>query len=437
MADIKVPTQPLVLLAVFIVYPFFVGVYYVATTSLYGFLGYDVPILCTVGVCCAAFMFVGGGIFTIMAFACGMVEMELAQTCCYFLGGCTFAVCFFGMISSFLLNLWYMANLYPYGCEFYDYSGELNITLANLTTHRLYSFNGTTDEEGVFNNKSWERDWDLVVDCNIRMEMFWVWAGGRESLAILAHCFPLIWMVTLVLLAKVIDVKDVWGGIAADIVDLQDFFLLLLEDDLIVAYWEPALEGDAPKSLYWLITVLFFMNGFYMLFWPFVSAFLLKLYPSDKKTIQGIVNIVTRLASLLLCEIPFFWVRVYLSNKCNIIASSLVVKNVLSGCNDVHGLYNIFTTGKDSDSSDSDSGTELARLVEHIEEPDLDEVMKELDDSDGEDEAKRKIAQDVIDKIKQLQHEPIEKAKKVLGKIDAERQASRDEIDLADTLGVS
>ena len=85
------------------------------------------------------------------------------------------------------------------------------------------------------------KDFDWDVECNDSVEVLLV-RGGREPIAILSHCVPFIF-----LLAYASGVgrklKTHFGGLVIDFIDLQDFFLLLLEDDLILGYFECEVMG--------------------------------------------------------------------------------------------------------------------------------------------------------------------------------------------------
>jgi len=132
--------------------------------------------------------------------------------------------------------------------------------------------------------------------------------------------------------------------VAIDFVDLQDFALLLIDDEILKTFWGRAEGGYGGEWLWWLLfgiccfAVLSMMVELiyhYATTSPVSDSSEVSCEEPQWSSSDNIMNV----NSLLCVEIPFLVLRTYTSLRFDVAPSSLVLKNVCSICKEAWELY--------------------------------------------------------------------------------------------------
>eukprot|EP00929_Paragymnodinium_shiwhaense_P014550 TRINITY_DN122461_c0_g1_i1.p1 TRINITY_DN122461_c0_g1~~TRINITY_DN122461_c0_g1_i1.p1 ORF type:complete len:474 (-),score=39.32 TRINITY_DN122461_c0_g1_i1:19-1440(-) len=284
------------------------------------------------------------------------------------------------MIVQFQLYMAFVAWQYPYACDLMEVHGRG----ANVTTWRggawlqldVQSTESLTDAGGF--------DWD--VECNDSVRVLGN-RGGRETFALLSHLVPFVFVMLYVMgIGPKLGVN--FAAMVIDFVDIQDFFAILLDDNMLLAYWDKGdvydATGVAPEGgrLVWILVFTWFViASIYISMFPIIKvlsvphANLGVISSSDVETpidrpavspttVGGSADsdsedpkaprareasaleshgrccgyevrpaCASRLESVLslfMIEIPFFILRIWCSMRMRIIVSSLLMKNMFS-----------------------------------------------------------------------------------------------------------
>lgn len=132
--------------------------------------------------------------------------------------------------------------------------------------------------------------------------------------------------------------------VAIDAVDLQDFALLLLDDEILKTFWGKAEGGYGGVWLWWLIftvccLAVLSMMGELVYHYATISDAGAPSEASSQKKEWSSVDKITNACSLLCVEIPFLALRTYTSLRFDVPPSSLVLKNLCSICKEFWELY--------------------------------------------------------------------------------------------------
>jgi hypothetical protein len=123
--------------------------------------------------------------------------------------------------------------------------------------------------------------------------------------------------------------------VAIDFVDLQDFALLLIDDEILKTFWGQAENGYGGEWLWWLLfvnVILAFLGMFVDLVYQYATE-------SDEEAVHHkegrqqawrTGDNIDNCRSLFFVEIPFLIMRTYTSFWFDIPPSSLVLKNAAS-----------------------------------------------------------------------------------------------------------
>jgi hypothetical protein len=131
--------------------------------------------------------------------------------------------------------------------------------------------------------------------------------------------------------------------VAIDFVDLQDFALLLIDDEILKTFWGQAEEGYGGEWLWWLLFVnivlaLLSMFGDLIYEYATVSDAEVVLHKADPQQTWGTSDNVVNFNSLLFVEVPFLVMRTYTSFRFDVAPSSMVLKNAASICKELWEL---------------------------------------------------------------------------------------------------
>jgi hypothetical protein len=132
--------------------------------------------------------------------------------------------------------------------------------------------------------------------------------------------------------------------VAIDFVDLQDFALLLIDDEILKTFWGQAEGGYGGEWLWWLVFAVccfavLSMFGELIYQYATTSDATDTSGASDERTRWSKIDTITNASSLLFVEIPFLVLRTYTSFRFDVPPSSLVLKNIFSICKEIWELY--------------------------------------------------------------------------------------------------
>lgn len=271
-------------------------------------------------------------------------------------------LCFCLCVVGPLVFLYNMALAYPYGCQFFEQLIEKQVVIDYAQgTHVMSPYN-TTEDPG------------FIADCE-ELTLFNS-PTGKEPVAVLTHVLPILFSIIAFFLKSNInsDNFDLAGQII-DLVDLQDFFLLLIEDDIFMAFWS---LGHEPW-LWYLIVVLYFFNGVFLLFTPLMKSIFLPGPDADDdhKWYYWLFLGAERLHSLFFIELAFLVIRMYCSHHMEIISSSLLIKNFFSAIFDLKSLVQWYSKGVDilDDDKAKDKDITAEELEDEPPEEDADSLV--------------------------------------------------------------
>lgn len=139
--------------------------------------------------------------------------------------------------------------------------------------------------------------------------------------------------------------------VAIDFVDLQDFALLLIDDEILKTFWGRAENGYGGEWLWWLLfvnVILAFLSMLVDLVYHYATEsdeepvkFLTSPHWGARKAVNHMEDTqqawrrsdnIGNCCSLFFVEIPFIVMRTYTSFRFDVAPSSLVLKNAASIC---------------------------------------------------------------------------------------------------------
>eukprot|EP00927_Polykrikos_kofoidii_P039186 TRINITY_DN33620_c0_g1_i3.p1 TRINITY_DN33620_c0_g1~~TRINITY_DN33620_c0_g1_i3.p1 ORF type:complete len:530 (+),score=81.70 TRINITY_DN33620_c0_g1_i3:44-1633(+) len=154
----------------------------------------------------------------------------------------SFAMIFvWAMIFQFQVYLAMIAWKYPYICELAavtDPTANITVYLGGRTSAHTVG-KSTVQKAGGF-------DWD--VECNDRVKVLGI-RGGRETVALLSHAVPFIFAcMYAVAIGSRLGIS--FNRMVLDFIDLQDFYSMLLDNNMILGYWGRADVSDPHGNTY-------------------------------------------------------------------------------------------------------------------------------------------------------------------------------------------
>jgi hypothetical protein len=169
------------------------------------------------------------------------------------------------------------------------------------------------------------------------LPQFFCTQGGREFFALLCHFSPL--MFALAVKSRSPNAKVLIPFL--NMVDLQDFFLLLLDDNLIKNFWgrdscdDERYRCSGRSSLTWTWIMIFFWTGslatihtIFGLRNIFENSSQCRCScPVGKQFVSLRRPLREALCHLFLLDIPFLVLRFWCSLQFDIVASTLLLKN--------------------------------------------------------------------------------------------------------------
>lgn len=265
-----------------------------------------------------------------------------------------YTMAFMSFVLQFPLYMTLVALAYPFGCTFTFYERGVNFAGPQMKEMNI--------TQGEINHEQ-----HIAVDCGIKicaLGGLWCTNGAREFFSLLCHSIPLLYAFTFKAHIERTAAGKVHMAILAiafvNMVDIQDFFLLLLEDDIIKNYWgRDSCEiwgcTGRYRSLWWIIMVFFWMAcvlTFRSLMYVIPFDALMKgsqdrcssrqlpvigkgeatnqeeQQRKDEATNQEQELLCHAMASFCFLDLPFLIVRCLCSYRYGIIASTLLLKNV-------------------------------------------------------------------------------------------------------------
>lgn len=244
----------------------------------------------------------------------------------------------------FPIYLTYIAFTYPYTCVFTEYT-------AGITYHANHTDLAAT-------NSTAQVKWavDATVKICIFGDVFGGWFcsnGGREFFSVLAHTIPICFMICTCYV-KTFKADITLGRILADMVDITDFFLLLLEDDVILNYFgRDQCDGFLCNNgggtgkyhmLWWVILFIFWESNAVNL-WLLVSKIQTMKVAADgeeseRKGSRHKLNKKVRLwLRVIGLDGAFLCIRLLCSGCYGVIASSLMLKIASLIIYDLHKAF--------------------------------------------------------------------------------------------------
>eukprot|EP00929_Paragymnodinium_shiwhaense_P044846 TRINITY_DN22996_c0_g1_i4.p1 TRINITY_DN22996_c0_g1~~TRINITY_DN22996_c0_g1_i4.p1 ORF type:complete len:452 (+),score=66.99 TRINITY_DN22996_c0_g1_i4:72-1427(+) len=277
------------------------------------------------------------------------------------------------MIVQFQLYMTLVAYQYPYTCELSAVQGGNG---TNVTTFMAAGWQNLEAKRTMSLERAGGFDWDL--ECNDSVSVLGT-RGGRETFALLSHLVPFVFVMLYVMgIGPTLRVN--FAAMVIDFVDIQDFFAMLLDDNMILAYWNKAdmYKAEGGKLVWTLVFNGFVLASIYISTFPIIKVLSVPRSKGEtpscvssspvtptlvggptevhadvpKVCVTGLTTerydrcfgyevtpaCASRLEAVLsLCmiEIPFFVLRLYCSMRMRIIASSLMMKNFFAIVYDV------------------------------------------------------------------------------------------------------
>jgi len=270
-------------------------------------------------------------------------------------------VCMFFFLMQFFVYMGYAAWMYPYVCKFTLFSSGTQYKGADVHD---------------FENGETEPMTRMVVDCDDVFLLNWV-KDGREFFQVMAHLFPILFgfafHFTFAGSLPLLDMRKVF----LDLVDVQDFYALLMEDDLLRNAWGRDMCDDGFLGLPQYRCSGKFNTLWYVIFGLFVAAacqitartILKSLYSAFsyqalRKDMKGndeddqiieewILNAVGRkgpralfkrfkflehFTTIICLDLPFLCIRCMCSYRYCIFQNTLLIKNFFCVCLSVAAL---------------------------------------------------------------------------------------------------
>lgn len=287
----------------------------------------------------------------------------------------------FSMLVQFQIYMAMVAWQYPWACDFFTVSEDPgHVRTYRESNGRLEIVDkASLDSVGGF-------DWD--IECNDNLSVLGT-RGGREIISILSHVVPFLFAgVYVVVVSSRLRLN--FTGMVMNYIDVQDFFLLLLDENMILGYWNKAdvyRRTSATLGGYYiwrLVFIWFILASVHICVFPLIKILSAPVPPDPvttavahtvEGTIIGVlvpeaqvpetcadvviedieappavpdtasrrdgpgrccgyqvlaINRLEAATSLAILDGPFFVLRVYCSMKLRILASSLLIKNLFS-----------------------------------------------------------------------------------------------------------
>jgi len=174
----------------------------------------------------------------------------------------------FTMLAQFPINMMLVARQYPYVCEFSAVASGEAISYKGVRPAGASPHLKALSYEPLHSTDDY--DWDVECDPPHKILGF---RGGRMPIQLMSQFIPLVFFL---MYASGIGYKLrlSFQSMVVDSMDLQDFFLMLLDDELILGYWNKGdMYGGGPGGkVEWTMIYT----------WSIVAAAYLSIYPLIK-----------------------------------------------------------------------------------------------------------------------------------------------------------